>query len=194
MRRRKTPAAGRWSFADLVQVNTYYRYDGPADGISAYVDQIHAVSGEYLKEPYPSGTTTRVNGLAYEGAGWKEYAQFQIAMPKSWNEGTVAFIPHWTAAGGSGTIHWYVQCVALGDSDALDASWGTAAGITDTLITAHDNHVGSEITPVTIGGTPAEGDLAICEVYRDGEVDSHAIDATLLAIKMLYVVDATNDN
>jgi hypothetical protein len=27
-----------------------------------------------------------------------EYAQFQIGMPKSWNEGTVTFAPIWTAA------------------------------------------------------------------------------------------------
>ena len=59
-------AAGA-SFDDLVQVNIFYRYEGPADGMSAYVDQIHTVSSEYLKKPYPSGTTTRVNGLAYEG-------------------------------------------------------------------------------------------------------------------------------
>ena len=59
-------AAGA-GFEDLVQVNIFYRYDGPQEGIGAYTDQIHAVSAEYLKAPWPTGMTTRVNGLAYEG-------------------------------------------------------------------------------------------------------------------------------
>ena len=59
-------AAGA-ALEDLVQVNIFYRYDGPQGGIGAYTDQIHGVSAEYLKAPYPTGTTTRVNGLAYEG-------------------------------------------------------------------------------------------------------------------------------
>ena len=59
-------AAGA-AFEDLVRVNIFYRYDGPEEGIGAYTDQIHEVSAKYLKAPYPTGTTTRVNGLAYEG-------------------------------------------------------------------------------------------------------------------------------
>ena len=54
-------------FEDLVQVNIFYCYDGPQGGVGAYTDQIHEVSAEYLKAPYPTGMTTRVNGLAYEG-------------------------------------------------------------------------------------------------------------------------------
>lgn len=59
-------AAGA-AFEDLVQVNVFYRYDGSRGGIGAYTDQIHAVSAEYLTAPYPTGSTIRVNGLAYEG-------------------------------------------------------------------------------------------------------------------------------
>ena len=59
-------AAGA-AFEDLVQVNIFYRYDGPQEEIGAYTDQIHAVSAEYLKAPHPTGSTIRVNGLAYEG-------------------------------------------------------------------------------------------------------------------------------
>lgn len=54
-------------FEDLVQLNIFYRYDGPQGGIGAYTDRIHGVSAEYLKAPYPTGSTIRVNGLAYEG-------------------------------------------------------------------------------------------------------------------------------
>ena len=54
-------------FEDLVQLNIFYRYDGPPDEHTNYLDMIHTISSEYLVQPYPSGTTMRVNGLAYEG-------------------------------------------------------------------------------------------------------------------------------
>ncbi len=54
-------------FDDLVQLNIFYRYDGPPRELTAYLDQIHAISREYLVPPYPSGVAMRVNGLAYEG-------------------------------------------------------------------------------------------------------------------------------
>ena len=56
------PPSKTWS-----SVNIFYRYDGPQESIGAYTDQIHAVSAEYLKAPHPTGSTIRVNGLAYEG-------------------------------------------------------------------------------------------------------------------------------
>jgi hypothetical protein len=33
----------------------------------------------------------------------QEYAHFAVAMPESWNEGTVTFIPSWTNTGGAST-------------------------------------------------------------------------------------------
>ena len=54
-------------FKDLVQLNIFYRYDGPTPELTKYLDQIHTISREYLVAPHPSGITMRVNGLAYEG-------------------------------------------------------------------------------------------------------------------------------
>ncbi len=54
-------------FSDIVQLNVFYRYDGPERALEAYLHQIHHVSREFLKAPYPSGITARVNGFAYEG-------------------------------------------------------------------------------------------------------------------------------
>ena len=55
------------NFKDLVRLNVFYRYDGPADELAAYLNQIYTIAGEYLIAPYPSGVTMRVQGLAYEG-------------------------------------------------------------------------------------------------------------------------------
>ena len=54
-----------------------------------------------------------------------EFAQFSVAFPKSWNEGTVTFQPFWTVTGtNTGTVAWGLA----GGSMANDASINTAFG------------------------------------------------------------------
>ena len=72
----------------------------------------------------------------------QEFAQFDITMPKSWNQGTLTFVPRWTAASGSGGVVWALQAVGTRDDDAMDVAFGTEQTSTDTLITANDCHVG----------------------------------------------------
>ena len=49
----------------------------------------------------------------------------EIAMPKSWNEGTVSFVPVWSH--GSTTTNfgvvWALQAVARSDDDAMDVAF-----------------------------------------------------------------------
>jgi hypothetical protein len=121
-----------------------------------------------------------------------EIAQFHIAFPKSWNLGTVTFIPHWTAASGSGTFISALSGVAISNDDALDVAFGTAQSSTDTLITAYDNHVGPESAAITIAGTPAVGDLINFKIIRD-VADTLGVDAKLIGILIIYTVNAKDD-
>ena len=43
-----------------------------------------------------------------------EFAQFSIAMPKSWNEGTITAEFNWTASSGSGNVLWYLEGAKIG--------------------------------------------------------------------------------
>lgn len=126
----------------------------------------------------------------------QEFAQFTVAFPKGWNEGTVTFIPYWTAASGSGGVVFGLAGVALSDDDAIDTAYGTAQTSTDTLITALDVHVGPESSAITIAGTPAVGDLTYFQINRtvsDGS-DTLGVDAKLLGIKLIYTIDSTVDD
>lgn len=118
-----------------------------------------------------------------------EFAQFSVRMPANWDEGTVTFIPDWTAASGSGGVVFALQGVAFGNDDAMDAAWGTAQTSTDTLITANDMHKGPESNAITIAGTPAAGDTVHFRVYRDVSEDDLGVDAKLLGIYIKYTVD-----
>lgn len=149
-------------------------------------------SGPAISKAELSSNKVMVNGLAFDGTTY-EYAQFTVSAPKSWNESTVTALFDWTAASGSGTVHWYLQCLARSDDDAIDTAFGTASGITDTFITAHDEHLSSETSAITCSGTPAENDLLFFQAYRDGSADSNTSDATLLGIRLFMTTSGQND-
>lgn len=127
-----------------------------------------------------------------------EYAQFSIRMPKSWNEGTVTFIPSWSHASTTTNFKasWGLQAVAISDDDTLDVAFGTGQTSNDTGGTTNDLYAGPESSAVTIAGTPAAEDLVIFQVYRkadDGTNDTLAIDARLHGVTIYITTDAEND-
>ncbi len=135
-----------------------------------------------------------LNTLDFDAAT-EEHAQFSIRMPKSWDEGTVTAQFIWSPASGSGDVLWGLEAVAYGDDDALDATFGAAQTVTDTLLLADDEHH-SPVTPdITIGGAPAESDRVIFQAFRkaaDGG-DTLAVDARLIGVVIFYIVDTGND-
>lgn len=149
-------------------------------------------SGGSISKSELSTNKVMLNTMAFGGSAIS-YAQFNIAAPKSWNESTVTAKFDWTAITGSGTAQWYLHCLAVSDDDAMDAAFGTAQGITDTLITANDAHLTSETAAITCSGTPAENDLLFFQVYRDGTADSHAADAYLLGVRVFMTTTGQTD-
>lgn len=126
-----------------------------------------------------------------------EYAQFSIAMPKSWNLGTVTFIPYWTTTATDTTgVAWTMDAVAISDNEAIDGSYGTAIAVIDNCQSnANRVMIGAESSAVTIAGTPAAGDLVFYRIGRDptNGSDTMAVDAGLIGLKLLYTTNAGND-
>lgn len=127
----------------------------------------------------------------------QEFAQFEIAMPKSWDEGTVTFQPVWSHASTSTNfgVVWALQGVATSDDDAMDVAFGTEQTSTDTGGTTNDRYIGPESSAITIGGTPAEGDVVQFQIKRnvsDGS-DTMAIDARLHGVKLYITLNAKTD-
>jgi len=124
-----------------------------------------------------------------------EYAQFTIAMPKSWDRGPVKFQYLWTAASGSGGVCLTLQAVSISDDDPLDVDRAPGAALTDTLLAANDLHVSAISGNLTVNGSPAVGDLTVFEVRRDvgDPADTLAVDAKLIGIRLLFNVNAGTD-
>jgi len=126
-----------------------------------------------------------------------ENAQFSIAMPSYWNEGTITYQVYWTtAATDTDGVAWALSGVVCSDNDTIDAAFGTAVVVTDDALgAAEDLCVSAESGAVTIAGTPAAGDLAYFNIMRDvsDANDDMAEDARLIGIKIFYTVDDVHE-
>jgi len=126
-----------------------------------------------------------------------EAAQFQIAFPKSWNEGTITFQVFWTtAATDTDGVAWGLQGVAASNNDTIDVAYGTTVVVTDDALgAAEDLCVTAESGAVTIAGSPAAADMCYFRIFRDisDSNDDMAEDARLIGVKLFFTTDAAND-
>jgi hypothetical protein len=130
-------------------------------------------------------------------AGTAEYAQFAIAMPKSWNLGTVTYQVFWSPSNtNTGNAIFGLQGLACTEGDTADAVFGTAIEVTDAGIgTVEDVQMTAVSSAMTIAGSPADDDQCFFQLYRDAAdgSDTFTGDARVLGIKLFYTTDAAND-
>ena len=126
-----------------------------------------------------------------------EFAQFAVAFPKSWNEGTVTFQTFFTAdSTNTGNAVFKLQGVALADNGDLNTAFGTAVGVAKAHSgTANDLNVATESGAVTIAGSPSTDEYVFFQIFRDANDgdDTLTADAKLLGIKLFFTTDAAND-
>ena len=143
-------------------------------------------------------TATRPDMKVFDfDAGTKQYTQFTIAMPKSWNEGTVTYQVYWSpSTTNTGDCIYGLEAVACGDSDTIDVAYGTAAEVTDAGIgTVEDQQITAESGALTVAGSPAAGEQTYFQLYRDAAdgSDTFTGESRVLGVKIFYTTDAAND-
>jgi hypothetical protein len=126
-----------------------------------------------------------------------DHAQFSVAFPKSWNEGTITYQCYWTpSTTNTGDCIFGLQGVSCGDGDTIDVAYGTAVNITDAGIgTVEDQQVSAESSAVTIAGSPAVDQQTYFQIFRDANAggDTFTGVARLLGVKIFFTTDAAND-
>ena len=130
-------------------------------------------------------------------AGTNEFAQFSVAFPKSWNEGTITYQVYWTPSNtNTGNCIFRLSGVSVGDGDTIDVAYGTNQDITDAGIgTVEDQQVSGVSPAITIAGSPAVDQLCYLQLQRDATSGSDTFtgDARVLGIKIFFTTDAAND-
>ena len=130
-------------------------------------------------------------------ASTDEFAQFSVAFPKSWNEGTVTYQVYWTpSTTNSGNCIFGLQGVACGTGNSIDTVYGTAVNVTDASDgVVEDQLVSAVSSAITIAGSPAVDQQTYFQLYRDANAggDTFTGDARVLGIKIFFTTDAAND-
>jgi len=127
----------------------------------------------------------------------QEFAQFSMAMPKRWDDGTVTFLAIWSHASGGTAFGcvWQLQGRAVSDDDTIATTYGTAQTSTDTGGTANDLYRSPESSAITLAGTPQPEDVVFWRVARvpaNGS-DTLDIDARLHGVVIYVSTGAEND-
>ena len=125
-----------------------------------------------------------------------DFAQFTIAFPKSWNEGTITYQPFWTVTGtNTGDVVWQLGGIAVSSDDTINTAFGTrvaTAGLAHSG-TSNDLMVSAESGAVTIAGSPAANDMCFFQINNDASTSSQTGVVRLLGIKLFFTTDAAND-
>lgn len=121
---------------------------------------------------------------------------FLLKMPKGSSVTSVTYRAEWTAASGSGGVAWGLAAVGISDGDSLDAAASGQQVVTDTMQGASIRHRTSESSAITIGGTPAEGDIVLLLLTREtgNGSDTLAVDANLIGVELFITVAAATDD
>ena len=147
----------------------------------------------------PESAETATNKVNYDymalDATTEQNAFFQYSIPQGWDEGTITFRVKWTNAAGltTETVVFGLKAVALSNDDALDTAWGTEVTVTDTWIAQNDVHISPESAALTIGGSPAAGDIILFNIARKTGSDDLTGDARLLEIILTFTRDSYTD-
>tara|TARA_R100000700_G_C3167707_1_gene142605 strand:+ start:48 stop:1280 length:1233 start_codon:yes stop_codon:yes gene_type:complete len=143
-------------------------------------------------------TATRPDLKVFDfDASTKQFTQFTVAMPKSWNEGTLTYQVYWSpSTTNTGDAIFGLQAVACADNDTIDVAFGTAINITDAGIgTVEDQQITSESSAMTVAGSPAAGEQTYFQLFRDAAdgSDTFTGECRVLGVKIFFTTDAAND-
>ncbi len=139
-------------------------------------------------------TETVTNNLNYWGvtfaATGTTNAETTVAMPDTWDAGTVTCQFYWLANSTASTSAvWRASGRAFPDGTLIDTAQGTAQQVTDANAgAANQVRVSAATAAITVGGSPAAGSLVQFRFGRLGNdvSDDLAVSATLLGVMILY--------
>ena len=128
----------------------------------------------------------------------EEYADLEMTMPEEWDRSTIKVKFYWSSATGStanDTVEWQIAGQAKSDSDALDVAYGDAGEVISDVLLADnggDLQITSATPAVTVGGSPALGDLIHFTISRNvAGTDDMAEDAWLFGVLIQYATSTT---
>ena len=128
--------------------------------------------------------------------GSDEHAQFQVAFPKSWNEGVIKYQVFWcSTATDTDGVSWGLQGVSVPDNSTIDVAYGTAVVVDDVNQGAAEEMLVSPLSGDVTIASAAVDTVTFFRIFRDvsDANDTAAEDARLIGVKLFFTTDAEND-
>lgn len=135
-----------------------------------------------------------IKHFAFDGTT-EEYVNFVRAFPEGWDRGTIKAKFYWlpsTGCSAGDTVEWEICAQAISNDDDMSGAFGTSQVISDTVLAGEntDLHITAATPAITIGGTPALGDLIAFQISRNvGGTDDMTEDARLYGVLLQITVD-----
>ena len=144
-------------------------------------------------------TTTNKHNFKSMAFGYaaKSYATAEFDLPEGYDGGTIKAYVTWYSTGTtSNGVRWGTQGTSIANDESLDPSWGAAVEVTDNATGAAYKKLKTAVMDsITLGGTPAAGEMASIRVYRDpahGDDNLNEI-VYLLSLKLLLKVNTQSE-
>jgi len=178
--------------ANVASVHQYQSIFVPASAMTSTVTNGAAFSSKEF-----ATNDINMDYLAFDTTT-EEFAEFQFPMPENWDRSTIKAKFFWAPTDDTGdtakTVEWEIAAGALSNADTIDAALGTAQVISDTELTGESAtlHVSGATPAITVGGTPALGDLVHFKVSRNvSGTDDYGADALLFGCWIQFKVTNT---
>ena len=135
-------------------------------------------------------TDQDIQTLDFDGAAI-EAAQFEIALPKDWDAGTITATFYWSStAADTDDVDWRLSGVTIGDNVLLTTAYGAAITVTDAHNGADNEvNISAATAAITIAGA-GKSELGRFLLERDGASDTMSEDARLHGIMLHLTTDA----
>lgn len=158
---------GRWIRITTYANTVYETYWIPASAmISLTTNGASGGTNEYATNDI------MLDYYAFDGAT-EEFVAFSLPLRENWDRSTIKIKFKWSpgdsACTAGDTVEWELAAGALSDDDAIDAALGTSQIISDTVLAGKDAdlHISGATPALTVGGTPALGDLLHFKISRN---------------------------
>jgi len=147
---------------------------------------------------YPTNDNTHFAILA-DGLAQNESFEWNDVFLPGWDRSVIKAKVYWApgdaAANADEWVRFMLSAGAFSNDDGLDTALGGAVNIDDQVIADDDLHITAASGEITVGGTPALGDLLHFKITRDWDYDGGAtamdVDCRIFGVLIQYKL--TND-
>lgn len=130
--------------------------------------------------------------LAFKGVDNDTSAAVKFRMPEDWDLSTIKVKIDWGIATGAtpttDDVQFEISAGAIRNDSSMDYDLGTVVDLVDTVIAVGDLHQTAASGAVTVGGTPALGDLITMKIARDYNHDDVIEDVKVYGVTIEFGV------